>query len=274
MSTEGTTRAHPVPGSGPGGAAAADGDRFALFGAVLRAEWTKIRSLPSLYGSLAAVVLMSAAITLVAAGTDHATHTEPGFDPLFYAFYGVNFGQLAAVAFGVAAVAGEWSGGTIRVSLVAVPRRATLYAAKLTVVGGLALAAGLLTGLACFFGGEAVLGRHGVRLGAPGALPAVLGCGLYLALLTLLAAGVAALLRSPVGALSLLLPLVVSVSPLLGSIDATKDLAQFLPDRAGQQILHTVPEGALTGWTGLAAMTAWAAVTVWAGGRGLARRDQ
>ncbi|TJZ59265.1 ABC transporter permease [Streptomyces piniterrae] len=241
--------------------------------AVLRSEWTKIRSLRSLHLSLAAILVATAGIGCLVCGSTDYTHEGPDFDPVFTAFFGLNFGQFAAVAFGVLTVAGEWSGGSIRVSLAAVPRRGLLYAGKLGCVGVLGLVVGLVTGFAALLGGQAFLGDMGVGPGAPGAVRAAVGCGLYLALLAVLSAGFAAVVRSPVGALSLLVPLFLSLFPMLGSLDATRKAGQFLPDRAGQQILHSTPDGVLGAWSGMAVMACWVALAAGAGWWSLSRRD-
>lgn len=240
--------------------------------AVLRSEWMKIRSLRSLVVCLLSGLAATAGITALASATygDNASDGAD-FDPVFFSFFGLNFGQIAAICFGVLAVAGEYSGGsrTIRVWLAAVPRRGLYYGCKLAVVGGSALVVGLVTGFTSLLGGQALLGEHGVGLGAPGAPRAAVGCGLYLALITVLAAGVGAVLRSAVGAIGVLTPLVCFLSPVLGDGPVTR----FLPDRAGQQILHTAPEGTLGAWTGLAVLVAWAGVAVWGGWLALKRRD-
>ena len=77
---------------------------------------------------------------------------------------------------------------------------------------------------------------------------ACVGGGIYLALMALLAAGLTVLLRSAVAVLSLLIPFILIVS----FVDRRRrrGVADFLPDRAGQQILHQDPAGALGPWTG------------------------
>ncbi|MFB6435466.1 ABC transporter permease [Streptomyces sp. NPDC056411] len=241
------------------------------FTAVLRSEWTKLRTLRSLTGSLVAVLVLTIGVgCAVSAGYDGS---DPHFDPVFNAYYGLNLGQFGALVCGALTVAGEWSSGSIRVSLAAVPRRGLLYAGKLLTVGGLTLVIGLLAGGASVAAGQALLGDAGVPLDTPGVLRSAVGCGVYCGLLGVFSAGVAALLRSPVGTLSLLVPLFLTLGPLFGSLEATKSVGQFLPDRAGQQILHLVPVGALGPWTGLAVLAGWAALAAAAGLAALLRRD-
>ncbi|WFB06207.1 ABC transporter permease subunit [Streptomyces sp. LX-29] len=238
--------------------------------AVVHSEWMKVRTLRSLPLALVGGLAATVGGTMLACGTYGEAELEAAdFDPVFASFFGLNFGQIAAICFGVLAVAGEYADGGIRVWLAAVPRRGLWYGGKLAVVGGLSLATGLVTGFVALLGGQALLGEHGVGLGAPGALRAALGCGLYLTLLTLLAAGVAAALRSTVGAIGVLVPVVCFLSPVLGEGATTR----FLPDRAGQQVLHAAPEGGLGAWSGLGVLALWTAAAVWAGWRVLERRD-
>ncbi|WP_431040698.1 ABC transporter permease [Streptomyces sp. P1-3] len=230
----------------------------------------KFRSLRSLRLALAGGLVATTGITVLVSATSGGPDNDaPDFDPVFASFFGLNFGQIAAICFGVLAVTGDQAHGGARIWLAAVPRRGLYYGGKLAVTGGLALAAGLVTGFASLLGGQLALGEDGVGPGATGAVRAALGCGFYLALLTLMAAGVATVVRGGVGALGLVIPVICFLSPVLG----TGGAVSFLPDQAGQQMLHAHPEGPLGAWTGLAVMAAWTAVAVYAGLRALQHRD-
>ncbi|ATW48615.1 ABC transporter permease [Streptomyces peucetius] len=225
-------------------------------------------------GGLDAVFLATAAFSVLMCATLGAEEAaEAGFDPVRSSFFGFNFGQIAAICFGSIAVAGEYRGGAVRVSLAAVPRRGVFYGAKLAVVGLLALAVGLVTSTTCFFLGQIALGDRGVGTGAPGALRAVVGCGLYLALITLFAAGLAAALRSAPAVMGILIPFLLMLSFVLGDVSQGGGWVDFLPDRAGQQILLQHPDGPLNAWTGTGVLVLWVAAALWVGGRRLSRRD-
>lgn len=240
--------------------------------AVLRSEWIKIRSVRSVAGSLMAVFLATLAVTVLAFATvGQAEADEPGADLVFGAFYALNFGQIAAISFGATALSSEYLNGALRISLAAVPRRDLFYAAKMTVVGALALAVGLVTSFAAFLVGQMFMGEYAIGLDEPGAFRAALGGGVYLALMTLLAAGLTALLRSAVAVLSLLIPFILIVSFVVG--DIAGGVAQYLPDRAGQLVLHQKPDGGLGPWTGLAVTAAWAGAALLAGWWAVRRRD-
>jgi ABC-2 type transport system permease protein len=89
--------------------------------------------------------------------------------------------------------------------------------------------------------------------------------------MALLAAGLTALLRSGVGALSLLIPFVLVVSYVIG--DAAGGLTDYLPDRAGQIVLYETHDGTPGPWTGLAVTALWTAAVIVAGAWSVRRRD-
>ncbi|MFD8114515.1 ABC transporter permease [Streptomyces microflavus] len=239
---------------------------------VLHSEWIKIRSVRSIYGSLTAVLAVTLAVTVLALDTVGREQAErAGAEPVFDAFYALNFGQIAAVAFGATAISSEFLDGALRISLAAVPRRSLFYAAKMTAVGGAALVVGLLTSFPVFLVGQLFLGEYAIGLGHPGALRAAFGGGIYLALMALFAAGLTALLRSAVAVLSLLIPLLLIVPFVFVGIAAAA--VDYLPDRAGQLVLHQNPEGPLGPWSGLAVTAAWAAAALLAGWWAVHRRD-
>ncbi|MEV1054652.1 ABC transporter permease [Streptomyces sp. NPDC059017] len=240
--------------------------------AVIRSEWIKIRSLRSSAGSLLAVLGVTVLLAvLVSATVGQAEARNAGHDPVFGSFYAVNFGQIAAISFGVTAVSPEYHGGALRISLSAVPDRTRFYAAKMTVVGALALGVGILTTFATFLSAQLFMGRYAIGLDEPGAFRATVGGAIYLALLALLAAGTTTVLRSGTAALSILIPFVLIVSFVVG--DTMGSVADYLPDRAGQLVLHQHSDGSIGPWTGLMVTAAWAASGVLAGWWAIRRRD-
>lgn len=240
--------------------------------AVLHSEWIKIKSVRSVSGSLIAVFAATLAVTVLTFATvGQAEADNADAELVFGAFYALNFGQIAAISFGATALSSEFLNGALRISLSAVPRRSLFYAAKMSVVGGLALAVGMITSFTTFLVGQMFMGDYAIGLGEPGALRAAFGGGIYLALMALFAAGLAALLRSAVAVLSLLIPFILIVSFVVG--DIAGGVAQYLPDRAGQLVLHQNPEGSLGPWTGLAVTAAWAAAALLAGWWAVRNRD-
>lgn len=238
---------------------------------VLHAELIKIRSLRSLLGALCAVVLATGLFSALAGLDSGAGAGEEDFDALFSAFFGVSFGQIAAVAFGTTAVSSEFQGGGLRVTLAAVPRRGRWFAAKTVAVAVPVLAVGLIAGGVSLAVGKTLLGADANGLTWTEGLRGVIGCGLYLTLMALLAAGLTALLRSGAATLSILIPFLLIVSFVVGGVSGT--IADFLPDKAGQVVFHGTWDGALGPWTGLAVTALWAAGALSAGGWSVRRRD-
>lgn len=234
---------------------------------VLHSEWIKIRTLRSMLWALGAMVLATAAFSALAALDAEGADS----DPLFSAFFGVSFGQVAAVAFGATAVSVEFQSGALRVSLSAVPRRGRWFAAKAVAVAVPALVVGLGTGFLSLAVGRAVLGDKANGLTWTEEARGVVGCGVYLALMALFAAGIAAVLRSGVATLGILIPFLILVSFVVG--DASGTVADFLPDKAGQAVLHETSDGTLGPWSGLAVTACWTAAALVAGGWSLRRRD-
>ncbi|QKW05319.1 ABC transporter permease [Streptomyces sp. NA04227] len=242
------------------------------FLAVAHAEWIKIRSVRASYGSLIAVFAATVTVTLLVYATVGRAEAEDATgDALFNAFYAMNFAQIAAISFGATAVSSEYLSGALRVSLGAVPRRSLFYLSKMTVIGGSALLTGVLTSFASFLTGQAFLGEYALDLGEDGAVRACFGGGIYLSLMALLAAGLTVLLRSAVAVLSMLIPFILIVSMVVG--DMSGNVADFLPDRAGQQILYGQTEGSLGPWTGLAVCACWSTAALLAGWWALRSRD-
>ncbi|MER6569424.1 ABC transporter permease [Streptomyces sp. NPDC001093] len=249
---------------------------------VIRSEWTKIRSVASTVWTLSLAVVVTIALgMLISALSRNQFDSMPvqdrlSFDPTYVSFAGMSLGQLAMIVFGVLVVSNEYSTGMIRTSLAAVPQRATFLFGKIAVAGALALVVGMATSFAAFFLGQAMLGPHGARIGDPGVLRAVLGGGLYMTLIAMFSMGVAAMLRSPMLSLGILMPFFFLISTVLGNVDATKRIGQFLPDQAGSRIMQVVPRADDTPygpWGGLGIMVLWVIAALAGGYAVLKSRD-
>jgi ABC-2 type transport system permease protein len=165
----------------------------------------------------------------------------------------------------------------IRTSLAAVPQRGTFLFSKIAVATGLALAVGMATSFVAFFLGQAMLGEHKAQIGDSGVLRAVIGGGLYMTLIAMFSMGVAAMLRSPMLSLGILMPFFFLISNILGNVDATKKIGQYLPDQAGSKIMQVVtPAGNDTPygpWGGLGIMALWAVAALLGGYLMIKKRD-
>ncbi|MEU7060082.1 ABC transporter permease [Streptomyces sp. NPDC046197] len=250
---------------------------------VIRSEWTKIRSVASTVWtlSLAGVVTIALGMLISALSRnefgDMSARERLSFDPTYVSFAGMALGQLAMIVFGVLVVSNEYSTGMIRTSLAAVPRRGVFLSGKVAVATGLALVVGMATSFAAFFLGQAMLGSLRTSLGSPGVLRAVIGGGLYMTLIAMFSMGVAAMLRSPMLSLGILMPFFFLISNILGNVSATKKVGQYLPDQAGSRIMRVVPrigDGTPYGpWGGLGIMVLWVVASLAGGYVLMKKRD-
>ncbi|PWK67418.1 hypothetical protein BCL76_109329 [Streptomyces sp. CG 926] len=255
------------------------------FTAVMQSEWTKIRTVASTTWTLALALIVTAgfgaliSVAVASAFDDMSQIERATFDPTLVSFTGMQFGQLAMIVFGVLVVSTEYSTSMIRTSLAAVPARGSFLFAKLTVATLLALLVGLLTSFLSFFLSQAILGDHGTGLGGEHVLRAVVGAGVYMALLALFSMGVAAMLRSSVASISILIPFFLIVTTVLNAFDATRKYGQYLPTAAGSKIMQVVPDAMGTPeapygpWGGLGIMLLWVAAAVLGGYLVLKKRD-
>ncbi|MFE9844499.1 ABC transporter permease subunit [Streptomyces goshikiensis] len=255
------------------------------FPAVLSSEWTKIRTVASTTWTLVAALVVTVGISAGLCALFNATFTDMPkeqqltFDPTLASFAGMTLGQLAMIIFGVLVVGTEYSTGMIRTSLAAVPRRGQLLLGKLTVATALALVVGLATSFLSFFLGQAILGDRSIGIDEPGVLRAVVGAGLYMALIALFSMGVATMLRSSVLAICILIPFFLLISNILNGVSATRKVAQYLPDQAGSKIMQVVPGAMDSGetpygpWGGLGIMVLWVLASVLGGYLVLKKRD-
>jgi ABC-type transport system involved in multi-copper enzyme maturation permease subunit len=254
--------------------------------ALITAEWTKIRTVRSTVWTLLPTFVLCVSLGFLIALSFRGNFSHLGrqqqqsFDPLFATFYSLTLGQLALVVFGVLVVSSEYSSGTIRASLTAVPRRGLFYGGKLLAATLPVLGLSLITVLATFYAAQAGLGPHRTSLSAHGTPQAVLGACLYLTLIALFAMGLATMLRSPVRSLAILLPVFFLGSQGLGNVPKIKTLAQYLPDEAGMVIMHVAgpPDDprfarAYGPWTGLGIVALWTAAAILGGYLVLRRRD-
>jgi ABC-2 type transport system permease protein len=236
--------------------------------AACRAEFTKIRRLRSTIVTLGLFVAVSVLVGALdgassrSAIDSHSPLLRSDFTPEQAGLDGILYGQLALIVFGVLIVAGEYTSGMMRVSLLAIPRRGRLYIAKMTAAGLVTAVVAVPVTLATYLVTQLALGAHGASIGAGGVPRALAGGVVYLTLICLFSAGVAAITRNAVLPLAVLLPMVLAGSHLLTLIGATRQLAKYLPDQAGSQILTVHSAQALTG---LLTLLGWTAAALTAG---------
>ena len=275
----------------------------------MAAEWTKLWSVRSTMWTLAATVV--AVVGLCALGTGTVSPSEIIEDPTRRSLIGIFLGQLIFGVLGVLVMSAEYGTGTIRATLSAVPRRPLVLTAKVLVFGAVAVVVSEILAFSAFAVGQAILSaKHAVgskaaavqhaqqfgvklphniqavlttgsaSLGQPGVLRAVIGAGLYLTVLGLLALGLATIIRHTAGAISafvgvvLVLPLIVQALPA----SISNAVARYLPANIGLVMFSTAgaPDRigyAFSPWTGFAILLLYTVVILGIGCWVLVRRD-
>ena len=273
----------------------------------MAAEWTKLWTVRSTMWTLVATGV--AVIGLSALSTGTISPSDAIEDPTRRSLIGIFLGQLIFGVLGVLVMSAEYGTGTIRATLSAVPRRPVVLGAKVVVFGVVALVVSEILAFTAFAVGQAILSakhavgpatalaQHGgitvppnlraalsstgsASLGQPGVLRAVVGAGLYLACLGLLALGLATIIRHTAGAISafvgivLVLPLIVQALPQ----SISNAVARYLPANIGLVLFstHGLPDRvgpAFSPWSGFALLVLYTVAVLGVGCWVLVHRD-
>jgi ABC-2 type transport system permease protein len=261
-------------------------------GDAIRSEWVKFSSLRSNASALAllgvlVVGLGALASALVVAGWNSAgdvalnTPEKLVLDPLQVSQAGQVLAALILGVMAITMITGEYSSGTIERTLVAIPNRGTVVAAKAVVMSIVVGVVGALSELVSFVIGQLILsggaGVPHVGLGSSHVVVALVAGDMYLVLLCLFAAGIGWALRRASAAVSVFSGLVFTlyfVAALLpgawGSVlqkYSPLQIEESLLSSRGWQVGHT-----LTTAQGLAVMAVYAVVSLVVGAFVLRRR--
>lgn len=241
----------------------------------LRAEWTKLRTLPGLGWLLIAAVISTVAVGAATAASVRCPSGTCAEDPAKISLTGIYLGQTVIAIMAVLAISGEYGTGMIRVTFTAVPRRTAVLAAKATVLASLAGPAGAVAVSLSLLAGRLILPASGIgpahgypalSLADGAVLRAAFGSMLYLVLIALLGLGVATCVRDSAAGIGILLALLYLfpiLGPILGS-NLGRHIQQIGPMTAGLAIqatvnLRTLP---ITPWAGLGVLAAWSAAAL------------
>jgi ABC-2 type transport system permease protein len=249
----------------------------------IRSEFTKLRSVRSTYWTIAAMFIVSVGIAAIAGfAIANNIHNNPqnkaGMDATqasLIAFF--EFGQLIIAVLGALTITSEYSTGMIRTSLTAMPRRGTIYAAKLIVFTTVTLVVSMITSFTAFFVGQAAMSGSGVSASlfhsvtiprdvmmspgpqgpngppnvtfigtvviSPGTvLTAIIGCALFVTVVALIAFALGSIIRHTAGAITSVIGLMF-VLPIIVAIlpDTWRwDIVRFFPDSAGRVLSVTI----------------------------------
>jgi ABC-2 type transport system permease protein len=258
--------------------------RAATFGDVLRSEWTKLRSVRSTFWALAVTVVLGIGFgAAISAATAHgyarsSVSGKLSWDPTAMSLDGMAVASLAIAVLGVLCISSEYSSGMIRTSLIAVPKRGRVLAAKSLVFAVVTFVVGEATSFAAFFVGQALISGHAptAALGDPGVARAVVGTGLLLAALAVLSVAAGTVLRHPAAAIASMIAVLFVLPGIAQALpDSWRNpVTEFWPTQAGGQIA-TVYHAAhtLQPWPGFGVMCLFVAIVYAIAWTLLDRRD-
>jgi ABC-2 type transport system permease protein len=276
-----------------------EGAHQVTFRRALHSEWIKFWSLRSTMWTVAATVVVMAAVSWLAVFFTAKEAADPSTKPQDAAeltrllhdpsliLTGTELAKLVVAVLGVLIVTGEYSTGMIRSTLTAVPRRLPALWAKglvlFAVIAGTVAVAEVLSWLVA----SPTLHSHDavLDLGAAETQRILLGGVLYLAGIALLAFAIGAIIRVAAGALATVLGLLLVVEVLFRTlpVDFFRQVSPFLPATAGHQLLAThagIEQARATSsapvldpWAGFTVMVAWVAVALAVAAVQLRRRD-
>jgi ABC-type transport system involved in multi-copper enzyme maturation permease subunit len=258
--------------------------RPATFGDVLRSEWTKLRSVRSTFWALTVTVVLGIGLgAAISAATAHGYATfsassKLSWDPTNISLSGMVIAQLAIAVLGVLSISSEYSSGMIRASLIAVPKRGRVLAAKSLVFAAVTFVVGEVTSFTAFFVGQALISGHAphAALGDPGVARAVVGAGLYLTALAVLSVAAGTLLRHAAAAIASMVALLFVLPGIAQALpDSWRNpVTEFWPTQAGGQIVSVyIPAHTLQPWAGFGMMCLFVAIVYAIARTLLDRRD-
>ncbi|HEY2077225.1 MAG TPA: ABC transporter permease [Streptosporangiaceae bacterium] len=283
-----TIARHGLPG--PDRPAGAGADRaWAGLSDAVRAEWTKLRTVPGTGWILAAICVLTVAVgAATAAATRCGAGSGCSIDPTEVSLTGIQVGQVVVAVLAVLVITGEYSTGMIHTTFTAMPRRSMVLAAKAAVLTGLVLPAAVVAVAGSLAAGRLILTGHGLTAAhgfavvSPAHGPTVRAAGgsvLYLALIGLLSLGIATIVRDSAAATgavlgTLYVPPVVALF-LGGEPTWQRWVERYTPTNAGLAIVNTtgVHNLVISPWAGLGVLAAWAAAALLAAGILLRLRD-
>ncbi|MFT3796857.1 hypothetical protein [Microbacterium sp.] len=236
---------------------------------VMRAEWVKFGTLLSNPITMCVAFLLTPGLAVLlvwARSAQSVTPTE--------LLAGASWAQMLVAVLAAVFACTEWSSGTSRVTFLAAPTRWPVLVGKAVVMGVTAFLAGALGAggalLAGAIGGVDLTGHASL------AVRLVVGAGVYLAGIAILAVAIGVIVRDLVaGILTVIgfiwvLPLAITLIPW----EPVPHVVPYLPSPAGGLLIAADnPASPLTAWGGGAVLFAWAVAGVLCAALVLGGRD-
>ncbi|MFE6399298.1 ABC transporter permease [Streptomyces alboflavus] len=243
---------------------------------VLRSEWHKLWTLRTTWITLITAAALVLAVGITMGSTYDGDDSE--IDTVVFVLFGTQLSQICLAVLGILVTAGEYANGMIRASLTAVPRRGPVLWSKAAVFTTVAFTLSLVTNVVTFLVAQLWLAGTDKELSLTdsGVLGALAGSTAAITLLSLIALGLGALLRSVPGGIGAFVGAVLVLPEVIGTLplDAVDTAVKYFPAQASESLGSITPvEDGVSAGTGLLALTLWAAALLVAASALLKRRD-
>ncbi|MFG1947603.1 ABC transporter permease subunit [Nonomuraea sp. NPDC048826] len=242
---------------------------------VIRSEWIKIRSVRSTMWTLVTtvVLMLGIAALISASAASMAEGPIPGEQAVTTSLSGAMIAALAMAALGVLVISGEYRTGSIRVSLMAVPRRMSLLIGKIVVFTAVSLAVCLVASAGAIAIGLAITRPPSIELAVMAR--AALGCALYLTACGLFGLALGTLIRHTPGAIVSAVALIMVIPPITTQLPGVwgATVSDYFTTNAGLLVVSGQDNGSLGPWSGLTVYLTWIAATMLTGALLMRHRD-
>jgi hypothetical protein len=245
---------------------------------VLRSEWHKLWTVRSTWITVLASVAFLLGVGIFLGATYTSDGGDSDVDTVVLTLYGSQLGGICLAVLGILVTAGEYSTGLVRATLTAVPRRTPVLWAKAAVFTAVVLTVSFLSALITFLTAQVFLSDtdQAASLTDDGVLAAIAGNAAGVTLLSLVALGLGAALRSVPGGIGAFIGGVMVLPEVLGMLpyDAVDTAVRYFPTQAAGALGSADPmPGAAAPGAALLALLLWAATALAVPALLLKRRD-
>ena len=247
---------------------------------ILKAEWTKLRTLPSTWRTAALTLALgigfSVAVALSQISQWHTMTAQQRqvFDPTSASMSGVMIAAVVLGTLAVRTVTAEYSTGMIRSTFSAMPARPLVLAAKAAATAAFAFPVTLLGNLAGFELGQRIFtSRHvAVTIAHPGVLRAMFFGAVAVSFVAMIGVGIGGLIRHTAGAATTLALIIIGGLTVGQFLPA--GWRQYLPGIATQAAVTVHRSaGLLRPGAALVVLAVYAAIVLGAASLRVAHRD-
>ena len=247
---------------------------------ILKAEWTKLYTLPSTWRTAAFTLVFSigaGAVFAISEAGQWASMT-PGqrqtFDATSCSLFGIMIAAVLLGSLAVRSVTAEYASGMIRSTFTAMPARRFVLAGKAAIVAAFAFPLALVANFVAFEIGERVFAEKHlqVTLGHPGVMGAIFLGAVAVGLIAVVGVGLGGVIRHTAGATAAMAVVIVGGVTFGQLLPA--GLRGYLPGTALQAAVtvHRSP-GILAPGTAIVVLAVYAAIALAAASMRAAHRD-